>query len=802
MFWASAALTTQSFAQNNEFYNAYTPYEITSPVQRKTHSSALEKLYTERLSQEIEQFGYDLFTDSSASSDFESEASRTPIGAIQDSFILGLGDELLITFTGQRSDQAIYRVTSQGHIIIKDIPPLPATGKTLAQLHDLLNAQLATMPNTQSYISLSKVRQIGVLVVGHVKKPGRKTLNAFHSIIEALNSAGGITKDGSLRQIKLVRAGHSSIIDLYALLLDGAPQTDMTLKDGDRLIIPPVGPTLAIAGSVKRPGVYEIKEILPRLSSKSTADQNEKLTLDEMLKLSGGVLIPGQNRFIRINPEPNGQENIDEIDTHTTPLFSNGSILNVMSGKAKRTGTIKLTGQTRKPGLHDLSRNKTLAKLLSNPDILDDDIYPLLGVIERWDTEQFSTQYISFPVRSVLKNKFDLSLSNNDVIKLFSNQEISTLFKAYTSNTKSIKNNSKDGGISNDIYKDDDVLKIYLKEQPVHVRGAVRHPGHYPVAQGITLDNILAVAGGMTLEANRDSIEITSANFGQNGQAHERSGTQRITISLNETSGTNYTLSAGDSVRVNQQYRKLEEKTVHIKGEILHPGEYNLLPSDTISSLIQRAGGLTEQAYPTGAIFSRKSERRAEELRFRKAARNMELSLANAVKNDKNRPDATQIEMVRSLAQELTRIQAVGRITVETDPAVLSVKPELDMLLEHGDRLYVPKRPLSVRVTGEVLSPSALQFISDKAPLNYIHEAGSFTFHADKDRAFVLYPNGSAQPLQVNTWNHKPIFIPPGSTIVVPRDPAPFSFIDGAREIAQILSNLAVTAVFIDDIRD
>lgn len=124
------------------------------------------------------------------------------------------------------------------------------------------------------------------------------------------------------------------------------------------------------------------------------------------------------------------------------------------------------------------------------------------------------------------------------------------------------------------------------------------------------------------------------------------------------------------------------------------------------------------------------------------------------------------------------------------------------MLLEHGDRLFIPKRPLSVRVSGEVLSPSALQFIEEKNPRDYIDEAGGFTFHADKNRTFVLYPNGSAQPLQVNTWNHKPIFIPPGSTIVVPRDPKPFDFIEGAKEVGQILSNLAVTAVFIDDIRD
>jgi len=765
-------------------------------IEKKEPLSALEKMYAGRITQAPRQFGYDLFTDTTSYG-----TPTAPMGAVQDDFVLGTGDELLITFTGQRTDQALYKVNPRGHIIIKDIPPLPAAGNTLAQLRGSLDAQLASMHNTQSYISLSAVRQIGVLVVGHVKKPGRKALNAFHSVLDALNFAGGVTKDGSLRQIKLVRNGHSTIIDLYDLLINGAPDIDMALKDGDRIIIPPIGPSVAVSGAVKRAGIYEIKQVSHKISQNEQAG-SEHLTLNNMLKLAGGVLSNGKNRFIRQSLDQSGQENISEVKNFTARTFSNGTILSVMSGKAKRKGTVELVGQTRRPGLYDLSRNKKLSDLLNNPTILGSDIYPLLGIIERWDTEQLSTRYLSFPLRSVLKHDFDISLTDNDVIRLLSNQDIDTLFNTYISDTKDSEKLTNNTKFSDDIFTKGESLKIYLKEHSLHVRGAIRKPGHYPIAQGITLDNILAVAGGTTLEANLDSIEITSANFGSGGQTQGRSGTQRITISLNDTSATNYALSAGDSVRVNQKFRKLEEKSVRITGEVLHPGEYDLLPGDTVLSLIERAGGVSQQAYPSGAIFSREAERRTEESRFRKAARDMQRSLAAAIENDKDRPNATQIEMARSLASELENIEAVGRITIEANPAVLAVKPELDMLLEHGDRLFIPKRPLSVRVNGEVLSPSALQFIEGKAPLDYIHEAGSFTFHADKNRTFVLLPNGSAQPLQVNTWNHKPVFIPPGSTIIVPRDPKPFDFIQGAKEVGQILSNLAVTAVFIDDIRD
>jgi protein involved in polysaccharide export with SLBB domain len=158
--------------------------------------------------------------------------------------------------------------------------------------------------------------------------------------------------------------------------------------------------------------------------------------------------------------------------------------------------------------------------------------------------------------------------------------------------------------------------------------------------------------------------------------------------------------------------------------------------------------------------------------------------------------------MARALAQELKDVEAVGRITVEASPDSLLANPELDILLEPGDRIHLPKRPYNVRVRGEVLSPANLQFRSGKDPRDYIMEAGGYTHFADKNRTFVVYPDGSAQPLQVSSWNYKPAMIPPGATIIVPRDPKPFDFMQTAKDVSQILSNLAITGIVVDDIQD
>jgi polysaccharide export outer membrane protein len=157
-------------------------------------------------------------------------------------------------------------------------------------------------------------------------------------------------------------------------------------------------------------------------------------------------------------------------------------------------------------------------------------------------------------------------------------------------------------------------------------------------------------------------------------------------------------------------------------------------------------------------------------------------------------PPAEQINLARQLADQLRTAPALGRITVEADPAVLAVRPDLDILLEPGDRILIPRRPLTVTVSGEVLAPASLQFAPEKTADAYLREAGGTTRFADDERTFVVLPNGSAQPLSVSFWDHTPVHVQPGSTIIVPRDPEPFDFFKTAQNIGGVLSQLAISA--------
>lgn len=732
--------------------------------------STLEILYSGRIVDELEQFGYDFF-DSTVTPD-----TTIPAGDVQNNYILSAGDKLRIVLRGQVNLRQDIDIDNQGQLIVEDLPPIMAAGRTLEAVQNDLRDEIKSLHNTQIYVSLSSVRQIGVLVVGHVNTPGRKNMTGFHTALDAITAAGGIQKDGSLRQIKLVRQGRSSIIDLYQLMMGnlGGGGADKLLKDGDRLIIPPIGSTLAVTGSVKRPAIYEIRT-------------GEKIDLHQILELAGGVLTPGQNRFIKLEVTPNGEETVQDVINQKDRIFGDGTILNVAQSEQKKASEVELSGHTRQPGAHDFNKSRTLSALINNEKVLGNDIYPLIGVIERRDANQLTKKLIAFSPYQVLHKKYDQPLNDGDKVKLFSMDQIRSL-----EYDQPLLQEAAFASKEPEKIIEDPVLSAFLKERSIFVRGAVRQEGSYPATEDTTLENILAVAGGLSLEANKESIEISNREAG------------RKTINLNETNPLDVILKPGDTVRANQKFHKIANQSVMIIGEVNHPGRYDLMAGDTMSKLIERAGGLTDQSYPDGAIFSRAAERAREESRYKTQAQDLSMKLAASMqqRDDDKKPDMAQIQTTESLIARLKNAKAVGRITVEADPASLKADPEQDILLESGDKIFIPKRPLTVRVAGEVFSPAALQFRKGKDPLDYINQAGGTTYYADSDRTFVVYPDGSAQPLDVGMWNHSPSMIPPGSTIIVPRDPKPFDFIESAERVSQILANLAISGLYIEAIGD
>lgn len=752
--------------------------------------SPLEKLYSERLRENISQFGYDLFPQT---------PSEPSSAAVQDGYILESGDEINVLVRGGRNINEPIIIGQDGMVVIDNIPPVKAAGKTVGALRDELQTIIRDIYNTEIYISVAKTRKLIISVSGNVSQPGQVTLSTFNTVLDALGQVGGVNKNGSLRQIKLIRNNHTVLLDLYGVLIYGSATTDISLRDGDRIIVPPIGPTLAIAGAAKRPAIYEILSA-NRSLWREEGEISQKLTLDDMLDLSGGALLPSKTRYIRLDLENKSADSVSEVTNSYERLFGDGDILLInqsgmtgQSGSELRRGSIELTGASPQGGLYALAEAPSLSYLLKDEAALGPNVYPLIGVIQRWNEDQLSKEFIAFSPLQILARKNDVALEESDLVILFDRKDILGFKTPENIELPENENQYQDKKFVSGLNAD---IRNFLVEYSVFLRGSIRAAGSYPIAKETTLDDLLSVAGGPSLEANIRNVEIT--------QPRADKSAQRTNINLASTPSSLITLHPGDTIRIGQNFRRIEDRHVLLTGEVQNPGTYDLIAGDTLSTLIARAGGITEQAYPQGAIFSRKSERIREEQRYKSQAQGLELNLASAIQeieSDK-KPNPQEIALARNLIAELKGAEALGRITVEADPAMLESHPDLDILLESGDKIYIPKRPLTVRVAGEILSPAALQFRTGKNPRDYINEAGGFSYNADQDRSFVVFPDGSAQPLSVSAWNHRATMIPPGSTIIVPRDPKPLTFMEGAKDLSQILANLATTAIFADDIAD
>jgi protein involved in polysaccharide export with SLBB domain len=247
-----------------------------------------------------------------------------------------------------------------------------------------------------------------------------------------------------------------------------------------------------------------------------------------------------------------------------------------------------------------------------------------------------------------------------------------------------------------------------------------------------------------------------------------------------------------DSIRVRQVFSdRSAGGNVTVAGQVRYPGTFDVTRGERLSSLLARAGGLTEESYAYGAVFTRVSAAQAEaEGNFREA-NELQAGISAAITNPSL--NASALSYLQNLVTTLKNQPALGRITVTADPAILAVKPDLDVILEPGDFIYIPKRPSTVAVTGEVLNPGAFQYRPGLTSDDYLGMAGGTNDAAEDSETFIVMPDGTARPAEGGWFSfagNSPI--PPGATIVVPPNPAPFNTIVFLTSISQIVSQLAV----------
>ena len=325
--------------------------------------------------------------------------------------------------------------------------------------------------------------------------------------------------------------------------------------------------------------------------------------------------------------------------------------------------------------------------------------------------------------------------------------------------------------------------------------GEVRHPGLYPVVDDTGLDQVLAAAGGAT-----DTADLSTIEFAR--EPAEQTATLPLTRQLLDLRSGNFAavrLSPRDAIRLPRGFSDRDLGPVTLAGEFTRPGVFDIRRGERLSDVIARAGGLTQQAYPYGAIFTRAGLRARQQEGFRRTATLLEQNMIQVASGQALAGLSGPLDLGgavqagRQLATSLRNTPALGRMVVEANPVVLASRPELDVLLEPGDLIFMPKRPGDVTVAGAVQNPGSVQFITGWKAGDYVRAAGGEQRFADGSRAFVVLPNGSSVPAGLGNWQFPGPPIPPGSMVVLPQDPTPFGFMAEFREIAQIASSVVVT---------
>tara|TARA_B100000609_G_scaffold149969_1_gene121412 strand:+ start:1804 stop:3609 length:1806 start_codon:yes stop_codon:yes gene_type:complete len=345
------------------------------------------------------------------------------------------------------------------------------------------------------------------------------------------------------------------------------------------------------------------------------------------------------------------------------------------------------------------------------------------------------------------------------------------------------------GSVSTNInLQDGDVIFIPFIEESISLGGAFKRPHRYEIINGETIKDAIQLAGGFSSDVMEDTrLELSYV---------DRKASQRKMIFLDIDQNLDRELNDGDVINISST-AGLAPQSIKLSGEVNKPGEYSIQPGDTILDLLNRAGGMTKEAYHQGAVFLREDVAQSQKEAFNRSADQLENTIIDVITGDKiSQITEFTLSPLASLITKLRSSNPPGRMIVDLDTLKLKTDPIKNFTLKDGDSLFVPKRPNYVSIVGEVLNTATVGFDPNLSVDQYIELSGGLNDSADEDKIFVILPNGKSQLVRRSLFSSRN-YILPGSTIVISRDARPFDALSITRIVTPILADLATSAAAI-----
>ncbi|MDE7465679.1 MAG: SLBB domain-containing protein [Muribaculaceae bacterium] len=675
-------------------------------------------------------YGHDVFNARSLT--FEpSDNLATP-----QNYRLGPGDEVVIDIWGTSEDHLRQTISPEGSIMISQIGPVYLNGMTIndanKHIKNAFSRKYAGMNDAETdiQVTLGQVRSIQVDILGEVATPGTFRMSPFSSVFHALYRAGGINDIGTLRNIQVLRNGKKVAgVDIYDYLFNGKTKGNIRLQEGDVIIVPPYEKLVSIDGNVKRPMYYEIKP-------------NE--TIKSILDYAGGFTGDAYNGMVRLSRQAGTENQLYNIDRgdFTSYQLQDGDVITVGTILDRYSNRVELKGAAYRPGMFAIGNDVvTVGDLVRKADGVTEDAYLDRVLIYR-EGPNLELEIIPIDLGAILEGRqADINLKRNDVIVVSSQHEI------------------KERG-------------------ELTIRGSVARPGTFPYADNMTVEDLILQAGGLLMGASTVNVDIARRIVDPTATTQTQRLAEIYTIKVENGLGVGmdrgFKLEPYDMVTVRNSPGYSAQRSVTLNGELLFAGEYVLESrNERLSNVIKRAGGILEGAYIKGAHLTRRLT--DDEITARRETLRLAMMNQDSEKGD-------------SIA--LSKIDVASSYNVGIDLAKALANPgsHYDVVLQPGDQLFVPEEQSVVRIAGDVLYPNAVLYEPGQKIQYYVDNAGGYGDQAKKNKAFIVYMNGTVAKAKKNTP------IEPGCTIIIPSKPVN-SGTDWTRVMALATSFSSVAAL-------
>ena len=586
-------------------------------------------------------------------------------------YVIGPGDHLMIRIWGQINIRESTIVDRNGQIFIPKVGAVSLAGVKYANLEDHLKHEIGRVfRNFEISASLAQLRTIEIFVLGNAKTPGRFTVSSLSTLVNALFASGGPSTTGSMRNIELKREGKTiTNFDVYDLLVFGDKSKDVPLLPGDVIYIPPVGPEIAIAGSVNVPAIYEIKSE----------------DLRGAIRLAGGLTSMAAGQQLSIERiENHTSRTVETLSLDAQGLstkLQDGDVIRATAILPRFDNAVTLRGNVANPGRYPWKKGMRLSDLIPNKDVLLTRAFwnaqnRLIGGCE--PAKSANIPAVPATVNYVQTPK-EMELARG-------------------------KTDQKSNGVSNG---------AQLVQRQLQTKRA-------PALQDLTQPCSRTIENEAELGADiRSGAPEINFDYALVQRLNPVDLTTRLIpfnlgkLVLQHDQSVDLEIEAGDIVMIFSQRDvrgplQKQSKFIRIEGEVGAPGVYKIQPGDSLRAVIRRAGGVTPEAYLFATQLTRESVRLEQQRILQRTTGTM----------------VPQDEAQRQALGQVQNVLATGRIVLQMQPSATSIDDYPEIILEDGDKVLIPPQVKTVNVGGAIYNQSAYLYHSGMQVQDYVKLAG------------------------------------------------------------------------------